>query len=83
MMNKMFFGIIINNDGKIINHRSIIKVFLNPFLRLVGLQIATNYDKKNNKLLYPVIMRCEKRKEIIFSYELCENCKVIRRRIIL
>ena len=34
---------IVYKDNKIINHRSLLKVLLNPFLRCVGLYIGTIY----------------------------------------
>lgn len=37
-------GIIFGADGRIKNHRSVIKVLLNPLLRSVGLVIATQCD---------------------------------------
>lgn len=43
-------GTVYNNQGIIINHRSLVKVFLNPFLRLIGLEVATVYFKDLNKL---------------------------------
>jgi len=44
---KLNLGVIYSN-GHIIGHRSLLKVFGNPWLRLFGLQIATNL--KNGKL---------------------------------
>ena len=43
------------------NHRSLIKILLNPFLRLIGLQIATEYDIKKNKLLKATMTTCRVR----------------------
>ena len=34
---------IVYKDNKIINHRSLLKVLLNPFLRRIGLYIGTLY----------------------------------------
>jgi len=34
---------IVYKDNKIINHRSLLKVLLNPFLRCIGLYIGTLY----------------------------------------
>jgi len=55
LQKKLKLGIIIKNY-KVINHRSLIKVLFNPFLRFIGYEIATfcyesstlcsNFDKK-------------------------------------
>jgi len=36
----MNLGLIVRN-GAPVNHRSVLKVMVNPFLRVVGLQVAT------------------------------------------
>ena len=56
--NSINLGIIRNGD-RIIGHRSLLKVLANPFLRIVGLQIATNLS--NGKLGKPCFARCTKR----------------------
>ena len=52
---------IIRNGNRIIGHRSLLKVLVNPFLRVVGLQIATNL--RNGKLGTPCLTRCTKHKQ--------------------
>lgn len=69
MIDKLELGIICNKDGKIINHRSIIKVLINPFLRIIGIQIATKYDMDKNILLWLKIMKCRIVKKISFGYD--------------
>lgn len=81
MIDKWKLGIIYEN-GKVVNHRSIIKVFLNPFLRIFGFCIATNFDPEKQKLYQPVFIKCEKRFELEFSYPL-GNRKIVRRRMLL
>jgi len=49
---------IIRKQNRIIGHRSLLKVLANPFLRVIGLQIATNL--KNGNLGKPCIARCTK-----------------------
>jgi len=50
---------IIRNGNRIIGHRSLLKVLVNPFLRVIGLQIATNL--RNGQLGKPCLARCTKR----------------------
>lgn len=66
MINKLKLGIVYKNK-KIINHRSLLKVILNPFLRLIGLCIGSHCN--HNKLYYPVVFKCKKEKKLIFSFE--------------
>ena len=46
-MNKMKLGILYK-DNKAVNHRSLVKVLLNPILRKFGIQIATNYNEETD-----------------------------------
>jgi len=69
MFNKLDLGVVYNTDGIIINHRSLVKVLFNPFLRILGIQIATKYNKDTNTLLTPVIIKCGKVKCINFTYK--------------
>jgi len=48
---------IIYEDGKIVSHRSLLKVVLNPFLRAVGLQVGTPYNPETERLGWPALMR--------------------------
>jgi len=58
-------GIIYKND-KIINHRSLLKVILNPFLRCIGIYIGT---KCENNILKGIRMgRGKRSKKIIWSF---------------
>ncbi len=83
MKDKLNLGIVYNEDEKIVNHRSLIKVIFNPFLRLMGFQIATIYDIETNELCKPTIIRCKRRREINFKYELEENWKLEFKRIFI
>jgi hypothetical protein len=48
MFNKLFyFGIIKNNEGEIINHRTLIKVVFNPILRIFGVEIVSIFREGN------------------------------------
>ena len=84
MIKELELGIIKYND-KIINHRSLIKVILNPFLRMIGFQIATRYLTYEDLLKGPTIIRCEKLKNISFRYNRTDDLKytiIPKRRII-
>ena len=50
IVEKLQLGVVRDAEGKIRNHRSLLKVLLNPFLRLVGLNIGTEYVPSENKL---------------------------------
>jgi len=79
---RMNLGVVYNKDGKIVNHRSLIKVIFNPFLRLFGIQIATQYDKERNKLCKPVITKTKKIKKVNFNYSLEDGWTIKKERII-
>ena len=80
-MNSLNLGIVIHKESnKVKNHRPFIKVFLNPFLRIVGIEIATNYNKETNKIKGITLQRCRKRLEFNFMYDLGNNYKVIKER---
>src|SRR3990167_9337425 len=44
----------------VINHRSLLKVLLNPFLRILGKQIATDFDERNGFLRKIILTKCPK-----------------------
>ena len=81
---KLNLGIIyrksIDQTYHMCNHRSLLKIIINPFLGLIGLNIATNqYD---DKLGYCVIVKCKRQIQFkkSWKYELEENQKVEFRR---
>lgn len=43
-------GIVYNENFDIINHRSLLKVLLNPFLRILGFCIATYVDEETGEI---------------------------------
>ena len=57
---------IIWKDGKIINHRSLLKVCFNPFLRVIGVEIASLFD--DNEFKRYMIKRCPRR-SLICSWD--------------
>ena len=71
---------VIWKDGKVINHRSLLKVLLNPFLRCCGWQIASLFDE--NKFKKYVIMRCPIVLRWSFVYN-SEGCVVEKKRRIV
>jgi len=77
----MNFGIILNSEGKIINHRSFVKVMFNPILRRFGIQIGTNYNIKLNKLDKCVFCKCPKTQRIRYpKYKLKKGETIIKDR---
>ena len=77
----MNLGVVYNKDNKIINHRSLIKVLINPFLRLIGIQIATKFDPNTQTLGSSVIIRCTKI-PFSFKYKLNNGNYIIKKRMI-
>lgn len=74
---------VVKKDDNIINHRSLVKVCLNPLLRLFGLQIATSFDEEKQMLGLPVLTRCPRRKLIwSWSYDI-EGCQLERKRLLI
>ena len=53
-------GIIYDENGNAQNHRSLLKVALNPFLRAFGCQITSCWDFGANKILGYELRKCEK-----------------------
>ena len=46
---KLHLGIIYNKTGKLINRRSLLKILINPFLRVFGVTLGT--PVKNNRIV--------------------------------
>lgn len=73
---------IIKKDGKIINHRSLVKVAINPILRMFGWQIANRLDTGIIVGL-PVLLRCPKIKLIwSWNYDITD-CEIERKRLLI
>jgi len=71
---------VVKQDGKIVNHRALVKVLINPFLRLIGIQIATKLNKKADTLGRLMITRCQrKRLEFSFDYPM-DGRELVKRR---
>lgn len=71
-------------DGKLVNHRSLLKIVCNPFLRLFGFQIASNCDSVNMKVKNLVINKCERtdRLKWSFKYEVTDKHHIIKSRLL-
>jgi len=50
-------GVIRDQEGRAVNHRSLLKVLTNPLLRLVGWEIATAYCTKTRQVGRPLLQR--------------------------
>jgi len=82
-MIKLKLGIIYK-DGKIINHRSLLKVLFNPILRKFGYCIGTPFDINKNKLNgYMSIFKCEKTSKIEYQKYDVENFVIVKKRMII
>lgn len=73
---------ILYKDDKIVNHRSLLKVLLNPIMRYFGFCIATKYE--NNKLGGLVFMLTQRSKKIKWDFNSHNDYDVIikRRRLV-
>ena len=75
----MILGIIYK-DNKIINHRSLLKILLNPFLRCVGLYIGTSY--RDGQLKGIRLKKGVRTQKIIWSFKYdVEYDYIIKKRI--
>lgn len=73
---------IIYKDNQIINHQSLLKVLLNPFLRRVGVFIGTKYE--SGKLKGIILNRCVKTPNIIWSFKYdVKYDYIIKKRVII
>ena len=71
---------IIYKNGKIINHRSLLKVCLNPLLRLAGIEIVSVFQ--NNEFKRIVLQKCVPR-PLIWSWDYdLTDCQVVKKRTI-
>lgn len=82
-MKKLKLGIIYK-DGKLINHRSLLKVLFNPILRYFGYCIGTPFDIDKNKLNgYMKIFKCEKSSKIEYQKYDIENIIIVKKRMLI
>ncbi len=68
-MKSMKLGILYKED-KMVNHRSFVKVIMNPMLRLFGFCIATKINKENSSNLGGItLIKCERAKRIKWDFD--------------
>ena len=76
-------GIIYKNN-QVINHRSFLKILLNPIFRYFGFQIGTPYNHDTDKIGFMTIRKCECTKRMFFknswNYNMKEDLKIIKKR---
>lgn len=73
---------IVYKDNKIINHRSLLKVLMNPILRCAGLYIGTLYI--DGKLHGVRLNRCDKTTKIIWSFKYdAEYDHIVKKRLLI
>jgi hypothetical protein len=68
---------IVWKDGKPINHRSLLKVLLNPLLRCIGWQITSLFSE--NKFVKYCLMRCPPCCRMSWKYDL-SGCVLEKKR---
>ena len=66
-MKKLKLGILYK-DNKIVNHRSLLKVLVNPILRYFGYCIGTIYNLSTNQLEGISIAKVDKSDEIKWDF---------------
>jgi hypothetical protein len=72
---------IVYKGGKIINHRSFIKVVLNPILRYFGYQIYTVFNQ--NKLYNIGVGKCDRIEPIKWNFKFnTDYDKIVKKRLI-
>lgn len=73
---------IVRRNGKIVNHRSLTKVILNPLLRTIGYEIRTTYNATDDTLGWCKIGKCPPRRCFDLTYNGEYDSIEKRRRII-
>jgi hypothetical protein len=77
----MILGIIKNKEDKVINHRSLFKVIINPICRMFGFCFATYYDGKELKQMR--IKKCKVSFNLWERYKLEDGDIVIKERVLI
>lgn len=76
----MKLGVLYKNNN-IVNHRSLLKVVLNPIFRYFGLCIGSKFN--NDKFIKYEIFKCERVSYIKYTLETNEYDKIIKYRTII
>ncbi len=77
----MILGIVYK-DGKIINHRSLLKIIFNPILRYFGWCIGSLFDENNN-FIRLTIFKCTPNNKIFWEKYDCDYDYLIKKRRII
>lgn len=73
----LYLGIIVDDKGEMINHRSMLKVFVNPVLRMFGVNIVTILEEDGHMKRLDIIP-CERTRWIqLRRYQLPAGARVI------
>lgn len=75
-INPLKLGIVYDQNNNPINHRSLLKVLANPWLRLIGLEIGSIF--KNDKIIGLKIIKCPKQK-LKFSFFYDDTYAIIKK----
>ena len=82
-MKKFKLGILYK-DNKIVNHRSLLKVLINPILRYFGFYIGTSYNLSNNKIGGIHILKTKKSNKIKWDFNSHNEYDIIvKKRLLL
>ena len=74
---------ILYKDDRIINHRSFVKVLINPILRYFGYCIATLYDKDKEEIGGICIKKQERVKKIKWNFDHNDYDIIIKKRLLI
>lgn len=69
---------IIYSGNRIVNHRSLLKIFLNPIFRFLGFQIATPCNEDKTEMGFLTLTKCKRTKNIDFKKSFNYNRRGIK-----
>jgi hypothetical protein len=75
-------GIIIDKNGKVVSHRSLIKILFNPVLLLFGLRIVSIFDDKRFKTI-GIIKTNRENFKFNFKFNLHPGERIVKKRRII
>jgi len=73
---------VLYKNSKIVNHRSLLKVILNPIFRYFGLCIGSKFNNNNQFIKYQ-IFRCKRVRYIKYTLETNDYDKIVKYRTII
>ena len=78
----MKLGIVYKN-GKVINHRSLLKVLINPIIRYFGFQIVSLYNEEINEIYGISLRKCD-RQPISYDFKYHNDYdNIVKKRILI